>query len=249
MASGSRPIEWPTRDAQPEGAVRITSRTDESSLSIHDGIERRRRVLGTEMPVTPVGVTSEAVPVPVDAASLSSVGVAAFFLNGCRSYRQGAPLIEAGAVGGEVTLGDVINSGAVWMGGALARLLDAGSTLRSALSVARFESIVGGQYTVVGDGSFTLRQADGGVPFSCSVETHGARFLLEVTSHPTRSHSMGSLIKPHVDSVRENYLLDGSLGIFHVSREELASFFSMADIPLSIDGRMRWSDDVSISEL
>ncbi|MFB6197755.1 MAG: hypothetical protein ABEI52_05720, partial [Halobacteriaceae archaeon] len=52
----------------------------------------------------------------LDASTLGSVGVDAFFLNACQSYEQGLELIQAGAVGGVVTLRDVVNTGAVKIG-------------------------------------------------------------------------------------------------------------------------------------
>ncbi|MFB6137253.1 MAG: hypothetical protein ABEJ42_02785, partial [Halobacteriaceae archaeon] len=88
----------------------------------------------------------------LDAGSIDEVGVDAFLLNACQSYDQGMSLIEAGSIGGVVTLRDVVNSGAVEMGETTARLLNRGFSLRAALTIAADEQIVGNQYLVVGDG-------------------------------------------------------------------------------------------------
>ncbi|WP_433624367.1 hypothetical protein [Halomicrococcus sp. NG-SE-24] len=100
----------------------------------------------------------------LDTRSLDSVGAEAFFLNACQSYDQGVALIESGAIGGVVTLNDVVNSGAVRVGKAMSRLLNRGFPLRSALNVARDRSLVGDQYLVVGDGNLGITQTDGNAP-------------------------------------------------------------------------------------
>ncbi|MFC7079723.1 hypothetical protein [Halorussus caseinilyticus] len=56
----------------------------------------------------------------LDADSLESVGVEAFLLNACRSYEQGAKLVEKGSTGGVVTLAEVVNSAATKVGRARA---------------------------------------------------------------------------------------------------------------------------------
>ncbi|MFB6138500.1 MAG: hypothetical protein ABEJ42_09240 [Halobacteriaceae archaeon] len=88
----------------------------------------------------------------LDARTLDEVGVDAFLLNACRSYRQGRALVQRGSIGGVVTHSDVVNRGAVAVGSALARLLNRGFPLRAVLSVASDASVIGNQYVVVGDG-------------------------------------------------------------------------------------------------
>src|SRR5699024_12393364 len=46
----------------------------------------------------------ECVDGTLDAGTLDAVGVDAFLLNACQSYEQGMRLVEAGAIGGIVTL-------------------------------------------------------------------------------------------------------------------------------------------------
>ncbi|WP_207589498.1 hypothetical protein [Halomontanus rarus] len=103
--------------------------------------------------------------------SLVDVGVETFLLNGCRSYGTGLALLEAGSVGGIVTVSDVGNPDAVAVGRLIARLLNTGFTLRSAVDVARSYRLVGTQYVVVGDGGRSVTQSGGGVPNVCRIET------------------------------------------------------------------------------
>jgi hypothetical protein len=92
----------------------------------------------------------------LDLATVSETTVEGFVLNACRSYRQGEALVEAGAVGGLVTLGPVAESGAVEMGETVVRALGVGCRLRTALWVAREVSPFAGDYLVVGDGGYGL---------------------------------------------------------------------------------------------
>ncbi|MFC5973315.1 hypothetical protein ACFPYI_18450 [Halomarina salina] len=111
----------------------------------------------------------------LDANALAGVGIDAFFLNACTSYQQGMALIEAGAVGGVVTVDDVVNTGATAVGRMLARMLNAGFPLQSALDVASDESLIGAQYLVVGDGNTEIAQSEGGVTFVLRLERQAER--------------------------------------------------------------------------
>jgi hypothetical protein len=113
----------------------------------------------------------------VDAGTLDSVGIDAFFLNACRSYDQAKRLIEAGSIGGIATLTDVLNSEAVSIGGILARLLNLGFPLNAALEIASDEIFLGEQYLVVGNGGVAIAQTEGGTPNLCEIT--GYRFRSE----------------------------------------------------------------------
>ncbi|MFD1633817.1 hypothetical protein ACOZ4L_13360 [Haloplanus ruber] len=186
----------------------------------------------------------------LDATTLTSAGPDAFLLNACQSYEQGSALIEAGAIAGIVTLSDVINSGAVRMGRMLARLLDQGFTVGSALEVAREDSIIGEQYTVIGDSSLSLARTDGGPPNVCVVRSRtDDRFELEWQSHPSTSFGMGSLVMPWLDEVNEYYLWSGDSRTFELTRKELRQFLSLETVPVKIDGSLVWSDELDLSKV
>ncbi|MEF8855220.1 MAG: hypothetical protein V5A24_06995, partial [Haloarculaceae archaeon] len=121
----------------------------------------------------------------LDVARLEETGVDSFLLNACNSYNQGLNLIEAGAIGGIVTLNDIINDGAVRIGESVARLLNAGFPLRASLSIARKESVQGGQYIVVGDGGMTVTQAASRTPNSLRVSRSGGEFDLSMKTYAT----------------------------------------------------------------
>jgi hypothetical protein len=185
----------------------------------------------------------------LDATTLAAAGPDAFLLNACQSYEQGAALIEAGAIAGIVTLSDVINSGAVRIGRLLARLLNRGFTVGSALEVARDDSIIGDQYTVIGDSSLSLARTDGGPPNVCVVRRRNDGYELDWQTHPSTRVGMGSMVMPWLNSEDQYHLWSGSSKTFELSRDELREFLSLETVPVKIDGSIVWSDELDFSKL
>lgn len=185
----------------------------------------------------------------LDAATLETVNVDAFLLNACQSYRQGLHLIEAGSIGGIVTLSDVINSGAVRIGRATARLLNRGFPLQAALEIAKGESIVGGKYIVVGDGSLPIAQAESGIPNVCEIEPDGEAYRTEMKTYPTTQYDLGSMVIPYLERNETYFLGSGTVKPFRLSRQELMQYLRLEDIPVLIDGLLNWSSDLSVDDL
>lgn len=186
----------------------------------------------------------------LDATRLAAAGPDAFLLNACQSYEQGASLIEAGAIAGIVTLSDVINSGAVRMGRMLARLLNRGFTVGSALEVAREDSIIGDQYTVIGDSSLSLARTDGGPPNVCVIRRlGGGEYELDWQTYPSTRVEMGSMVIPWINGEDRYHLWSGSAKTFELTRGELQQFLSLETVPVKIDGSLVWSDELDFSDL
>ncbi|MFC5367086.1 hypothetical protein [Salinirubrum litoreum] len=182
----------------------------------------------------------------LDAREIETVGVDAFMLNACRSYEQGMALLDGGAVGGVVTLAEVINSGAVRVGRTMVRLLNQGFPLRAALTIAKGESIVGGQYIVVGDGNVDVVQPEGGLPILVRIDGDGPEYDVEITSFPNGDKGIGSLIQPSLRSEAQHYLGLGTQGPFTVTRSELRETLSLEELPIKLDGRLTWSSEVDL---
>ncbi|WP_440009845.1 hypothetical protein [Halomicrococcus sp. SG-WS-1] len=180
----------------------------------------------------------------LDAGSIDSVAVDAFFLNACQSYTQGCHLIEAGAIGGVVTLSDVINSGAVRIGRTMARLLNSGFPLEAALDIAQDESIVGGQYLVVGDGSLPVTQSGGSVPNVVTIESADDPINFHLKTYPTDRHELGSVVIPKIDSIETYALSSSTIEDIDATRSELRSFLELTDVPVRFNSELRWSSDV-----
>jgi len=185
----------------------------------------------------------------LDATTLAAAGPDAFLLNACQSYEQGAALVEAGAIAGIVTLSDVINSGAVRMGRMLARLLNRGFTVGSALEVARDDSIIGDQYTIIGDSSLSLARTDGGPPNVCAVSRSDDGYELDWQTHPSTRVGMGSMVMPYVSDEDQYHLWSGTSKTFEMTAAELQQFLSLETVPVKIDGSLVWSDELDFSDL
>ncbi|WP_231184435.1 hypothetical protein [Haladaptatus sp. DYF46] len=185
----------------------------------------------------------------LDANTLPEVNVDAFLLNACRSYRQGTALVEKGSKGGVVTLAEVINSSATKIGRSLARLLNCGFSLRSALSIAKEELAGGVEYITVGDGGVTLCQSESGAPTMFRVSRDGEEFLLEHSLFPTANYGLGSITSSEVEQFRTRYLASDSFMQFRLSADEFEQSLELELLPVKIDGELYWSDELSIDDV
>lgn len=183
----------------------------------------------------------------LDAESLDSVGVKAFLLNACRSYKQGATLVEKGSRGGVVTLAEVVDSAATKVGRALARLLNSGFSLRSALSIAKGEVLVSNEYMTIGDGGLTLCQSESGGPVKFQIQKAEDEYLISHYSYPSSAYRLGSLATFIADDTTQ-YLVSGLLGTFQVTKEELESILDSELIPVEIDDELHWSTEIILSD-
>ncbi len=180
----------------------------------------------------------------LDASTLDSVGTKAFLLNGCQSHDQGLYLIEAGSIGGIVTLTDIGNSGAISVGSTIARLLNRGFPLYAALELAQEQSISGHQYRLVGDGATTIAQTVSGSPYLPSVLPQDDTYQCSIHTYLTSSRMKGALFAPHIDAVPANFLVNSGIGPFSLTRAQLRSFLELETTPVRFDGKIRWSSDV-----
>ncbi len=185
----------------------------------------------------------------LDAATLEETGIDSFLLNACNSYRQGLDLIEAGAIGGIVTLNEIVNHGAIRIGGSIARLLNAGFPLRAALGIARDQSVLGGQYIVVGDGGMTVTQAASRTPTCLDVTPAEDGFEVEITTYATDDAGLGSVFKPHISGNDQHFLSSGAIGTFQANRDELVRLLKLENVPVHYGGELRWSRSLVSGEL
>ena len=188
----------------------------------------------------------------LDAGTLEGSGVDAFLLNACSSYHQGVKLIEAGAIGGIVTLTDIINSEAVQMGELIARLLNTGFPLRSALSVAREESILGGQYIVVGDGGMTVTQPSSRTPNLLEVFECDDGYGIDIMTFITDTAGLGTIYSPLVEETDNKYFLaSGKIKTISVSEDELNEFLQLENVPVRIEQNdgLHWSFNINSASI
>jgi len=175
------------------------------------------------------------------------VGVEAFLLNACESYRQGQALVEMGSRAGIVTLTEVSNSPATRLGRIIARLLNGGFNLRTALSVAQRASITGYQYLVLGDGGVTLCQSDTGVVSLVEVgDVDGDLGRQDVTIEvfPNGSFGVGSLYTPNIDGCAEHCTVPSCLRLRGLTRDQLEEFLALEVLPVFDGSELYWSDEL-----
>ncbi len=175
------------------------------------------------------------------------VGVSAFLLNACQSYKQGEALIHRGSRGGIVTLTDVANSPATQLGRIIARLMNSGFNLRTALHVAKRELITGHQYIVVGDGAATICQNRSGITvvFETS-ERNKNKWDFSADFFPNRNHGIGSLATLNTPTVDSNYYVPSKARYTETNKQELTRFLDLELVPVFFNGELVWSDQISI---
>lgn len=179
----------------------------------------------------------------LDVGMLQSVGVSSFFLNACKSYEQGRALIKRGAIAGVVTLDDIINSGAIRVGTAMARLLNSGFPFGGALEIASDESLIGSQYLVVGDATAEVTQCEGGIPVVFNVSGKDDDYDVTLQSYPTRSHKMGSTVHlRHIES-DECFLISGEFE-YSCDTQSLQETLANISEPVRYEETLTWEYDI-----
>jgi len=173
------------------------------------------------------------------------IGVSAFLLNACQSYRQGEALIHRGSRGGIVTLSDVANSPATKLGRIIARLMNSGFNLRTALHVAKRELLTGNQYIVVGDGGTTICQSRSGVAVVSSLEeAENNGWYIQVQAYPNGPYGLGTLYKPTMISSQINYFIPSSSEVDSVSSSDLDDWLQLETLPVFYQEELCWSDEL-----
>jgi hypothetical protein len=185
----------------------------------------------------------------LDAKTLDSVGVDAFFLNACRSYQQGIELLRAGAIAGVVTLDDVINSGAIRVGETMARLLNRGFPLRAALNIAAERSIIGSHYIVVGDGNFDIAHAESLMPNLVEITERDGLYHAKIRTYPIGTIGLGAVWWPFIGDNDECYLVGSRHMEFTVTADQLLEYLEMETCPVRIGTNITWSNEITKADL
>lgn len=185
-----------------------------------------------------------------DVRELDDVGIRTFVLNGCRSYVQGSELVKKGSVAGVVTLSKIGNKAACEIGMSLARLLNNGFPLQSALTIAKEKNLSGNQYAVVGDGGVELVRSDGGTPVLATISKNGKMYSVNIDAFPSKGHgAVGGLHMSYIGNNTSYYLNSGSYYVADMSAQEITDYLSMGTFPVCVDGNMFWSNTMSVDSI
>ena len=172
------------------------------------------------------------------AATLDACRTRTFFLNACGSYHEGVELVEHGSVGGAVTLSRVLDEQAAKVGTAFARLLVHGFGLEPAMQLARRRVMMGKDYAVVGDGTYTLTAPEQ-TPVVGWLESHAGGYELTCEAAPTRR--TGGTFQP---PCRETAHLTGTATTQSLDTEALAEILTDGDFPVIYGGDFHWSSEL-----
>jgi len=184
----------------------------------------------------------------LDLRSLETTGVDAFLLNACTSYQQGMGLVEAGALGGVVSLTDLPNSLATRVGRDLARLFDAGFPLYAALDVVGTGPFAESAYSIAGDPLVQLCQCSTGVGFLLEIsETDLEKREVQVTPnwYPTKRHGLGGMAKPIMMGVEKQWIGTGVTSRITTSVDRLFECLQSGRFPVRFDGELLWNLDIT----
>jgi len=184
----------------------------------------------------------------LDARSLTEVNVGAFLLNACQSYDQGQGLVDAGALGGVVTLTEVLNRTATEIGRTVSHLLNQGFSLLSMLDLLEESHRLAQRYMVVGDGNASIVQSESGTSLSATVERDGSdQVRVGLYGYPSKNYHLGSLSSVYFDDQDVQYLNSGLFDRFVMTADELDEFLEMETIPVVVDDTLYWSNEISSS--
>jgi hypothetical protein len=183
----------------------------------------------------------------LETASVPTVGTETFLLNACQSYSHAISLVERGARGGIVTLADVDNESALWVGKNAARALNIGHSLRTTVELLRRGQSSQNVYSVVGDTMASVAQS-GGNAATAHVTRAGDCFEVVETPLPVSQVQVGSLSERLGHDT--DLVLIGQRRRWQVpDEEELLSVIRLGDEPLLIDGDLHWSSDLTPEDL
>ncbi|QAU12978.1 caspase family protein [Halorubrum sp. BOL3-1] len=172
------------------------------------------------------------------------IGVSAFLLNACQSYQQGEALVHRGSRGGIVTLSDVANSPATKLGRIIARLMNSGFNLRTALHVAKRELITGNQYIVVGDGGATICQSRSGSIMALDISKRSNNaWDLVARMFPNGPYGKGSLTGINLSKSEKNHYIPSNIQITDVTEKNIKEFLNLETAPVFFNNELTWSDE------
>lgn len=173
-----------------------------------------------------------------------------FVLNGCRSYEQGMALAETGAVGGLCTLTDVGNTPATRIGRTVARLVNTGFSLGSALDIIGEDSLAGQQYMIVGDPGTAIVENQNEIRILAKIiPAPDKEFNVELYGYPSIHSQIGMIYAPAIDDYETYYINSGYMTTITISRDTMIEHFRHDRFPVQFDGSLKWSDTISLDSI
>lgn len=178
---------------------------------------------------------------------IDDFGPKAFFVQGCESFEDVEWMLARGSYGGIASTTEITSldegDDALEMGRWMARLLNQGFTLRSAVKVVEKPYPDRMEYTILGDGGISLVQTESVQPYVANIITQdGELYDVGVQTYPTSTRSIGSYASVNMESNEPEHLTPGRLPAVRMSQTELIDFLTHHPVPLNFDENYLWSD-------
>ncbi|MFC6963336.1 hypothetical protein [Halocatena marina] len=181
----------------------------------------------------------------LDTHTLETVSTRMFVLNGCRSYVQGKGLVDAGAIGGLCTLTDVDNVSATRIGRTVARLINTGFSLGGALDLISEDSLIGRQYTIVGDPGTAIFQNPEDTPILTEITyAPDDEVIVDLYGYPSIRSQIGMLYVPSVGNTDMYYLNCGHMTTINTTHSAVTEDLQHGRHPVRVDGSLLWNNEI-----
>lgn len=164
-------------------------------------------------------------------------------LNACGSYDEGMKLIKKGVKAAVVTSTQILNKQAASVGRTFAQLVINGFCVAHAMKLAHRQIIMGKNYLVLGDGTYTLTQRPEDPILTLNLEKEGDdrfRIIYNVTCPRDPGGSY-----PLSVSGKEFRCLSGTNRVFRCTRHELETYLEQNEVPVFYNGEMYWSSELA----
>jgi len=182
----------------------------------------------------------------LDVRTLSSVNISGFLLNACNSYEQGRALVDAGAVGGIVTLANIPNPTATRIGKNIARLLNTGFTIATARSLIEEDKQLASRYMVIGDGHANIVESQSDAPILVDISgKFSDSIIFDISGYTPSDMSIGGIRNWHIESLETNCVNPVTLNNVKMDLSEFRNACTMEAFPILYDNELNWSVDIS----
>lgn len=167
-----------------------------------------------------------------------------FLLNACSSYEQGEAIVDAGSLGGIATLADINDEPATAIGKTIAQLLNTGFSLKTALKIAKEDSITGHEYAILGDGAVEICQSRSGPITASKISAGDSDDTYDLTAerYPSNTFQVGSHTKFHY-SMGDHVYVPSNTTLKNVPIDDINQITDKEHFPLFINGELHWSDE------
>jgi len=134
------------------------------------------------------------------------------------------------------------------LGEDVARLLNHGFPMQSALSIATDANMPSEQYLTVGDAGIELCELKCGTPVVLRAEKKEDTISMELERYPTTTSTIGTFTTTKI-SGDEICSLNSSVLQANVDCESVQDFFDESTHAVQLEDRLAWTDDIAVEDL